>query len=1228
MQVLLVFTLLFLLAHHGYSQASGSGSNSSHPLKPGNSSTLPATSNRPAPLPRNSSSTIKALYQAYSGKTPKFENQPLIRFLSDHPDARLDRMSPNSLSLLETRQSNGLPEGVCAPGQPCTNGACCSNTGVCSYAPSSCAPDVCISNCDAKAPCGQYADPASASCPLNVCCSQYGFCGSESDFCGDGCQEGFGSCGPAPSPLCATSGGAVGERRIGYYASWSTTKSCDAVPPEDLDVSSLTHVIFSFAFFDPSTFQITPMDANAGALLSRFTALKRKKPGLETWIAIGGWSFNDAGNVPDTRQAFSNMAGSAANRRAFIRNLLNFMQTYGFDGVDLDWEYPGAEDRGGVAADKANFPLLLSEMRAALGGRGISVTLPSSFWYLQNFDPPALARSVDWFNVMSYDIHGVWDSDNRFTGPFIRPHTNLTEIDSGLDLLWRAGVSPEQVTLGLGWYGRSFTLADPSCGVPDGVCRFTAGANPGECSNNAGTLTNAEIKRILASGIATESYDEKAGVKWMQWNSNQWVSYDDGVTMQQKMSLANQRCLGGIMIIYLLTDLACKWSIDQDNTGASMDDMLGIGDANAVPDAIKKGYKDMAAAATRRKAVADSCYWSLCGGQCTDGYFDVTESRGSPSAAQRNAICAPGEVQTLCCAPGTILGQCRWEGFRGVGFPCSPACSDRNATLVARNTNSYHTNQDGQIRDLTCIGGYQAFCCSGFEPSPITNTGNLNLIGQGDLEGGRSTETSLVVVRDEHGMVLHKRAKPSLGFALTLCAAIGAFGALETLGLAIIVGGVCAATAVAVKAIGFIAGLIGDLFGWLFGGSMSTPNRGTPTTIGTRSAYGQWALLNFNIGGGGGSTTTSCDCVVTYTCRYGLGWDEVCDNQRWAVNKVLGGHTVFQPDAQRPGGRRYSAWSANQRAAQFRTLAQQRDARNVYRCQLDEFPMGDLEESGGGQPQACRLVNGPANAAQGADYSAWKRAQWRPCSSYRRTECNIQDRGPPATWKFGPLNGNRGGGNGKRFLNAYGFDSQTPNSLCFATYNMYGLAYGWPRQNWRDDPHPVGGNRPYNIQPGVFQKREQERLAAAAGNSSTEEAVCYANQAPRQQQQQQQDGGGDFTHDGQQFVDMQGNPIDGRNCDIIYDDDGDDPESRTRIVIDEDGRVVSMYIEDADAGFWGSGAEDGGGAYEIPVTLVTTATTIQPSARPGSGEASFTIPTSTTMTRKRMKTVVTVAPAV
>lgn len=292
------------------------------------------------------------------------------------------------------------------------------------------------------------------------------------------------------------------------------------------------------------------MDANAGSLYSRFTALKKKQPGLQTWISIGGWSFNDATNSPNTQTAFSDMVGSAGNRRAFIVSLRNFMQTYGFDGVDLDWEYPAADDRGGIEADFSNFPSFLAELRASLGsGVGITVTLPSSYWYLQHFDVVAMEPHLDWMNLMSYDIHGVWDSGNKHTGPYIRPHTNITEINLGLDLLWRAGVSPSNVVLGLGWYGRSFTLSDPSCNTPNGVCEFSGGGAEGECTASSGTLSNAEIKRILASGVGVEGYDATAGVKWLTWNSNQWVSYDDGVTIQQKIANANGLCLGGIMIV-------------------------------------------------------------------------------------------------------------------------------------------------------------------------------------------------------------------------------------------------------------------------------------------------------------------------------------------------------------------------------------------------------------------------------------------------------------------------------------------------------------------------------------------------------------------------------------------------------------------------------------------------------------------------------------------------------
>jgi hypothetical protein len=139
---------------------------------------------------------------------------------------------------------------------------------------------------------------------------------------------------------------------------------------------------------------------------------------------------------------------------------------------------------------------------------------------------------------------------------------------------------------------------------------------------------------------------------------------------------------------------------------------MGIGTANGVSEAAATSFKEQMANATLQSAVASSCYWSLCGGTCTTGYFDVTDARGQIAGFQQNSVCSSGESQMLCCAPGTTMGTCKWEGFRGVGMPCSPACSDPDATIVARNTNPYQINEGGQLEDLTCTGGYQAYCCT------------------------------------------------------------------------------------------------------------------------------------------------------------------------------------------------------------------------------------------------------------------------------------------------------------------------------------------------------------------------------------------------------------------------------------------------------------------------------------------------------------------------------------
>lgn len=156
------------------------------------------------------------------------------------------------------------------------------------------------------------------------------------------------------------------------------------------------------------------------------------------------------------------------------------------------------------------------------------------------------------------------------------------------------------------------------------------------------------------------------------------------------------------------------WSIDQDNEdGNSMNDLLGIGAANGVTEAQAQAYKEQLDNATIQNDIASSCYWSLCGDICSNGYFDVTEAKGQVASIQQNSVCSDDEYQTLCCAPGTTTGQCAWEGFRGVGLPCTPVCNSTDAVIVAQNSNTYYEDENGQTADHTCTGGYQAYCCEG-----------------------------------------------------------------------------------------------------------------------------------------------------------------------------------------------------------------------------------------------------------------------------------------------------------------------------------------------------------------------------------------------------------------------------------------------------------------------------------------------------------------------------------
>ncbi|KAH6644816.1 glycoside hydrolase superfamily [Boeremia exigua] len=448
----------------------------------------------------------------------------------------------------------------CSAANPCPDGSCCNSQGQCGYRDEHCK-ESCVATCDAKAPCGVNSKNGGQACPLNVCCSHFGFCGASEAFCRDEtasgqstpCQKGFGKCGTVKSlaqPSCGTGSGTA-SRKIAYYEGWNTRRRpCDKVWPANIDTTGLTHLIFSFATIDPVTFAVSPMHPDDEKLYADFFALK---DGSQKWIGIGGWEFSDAGA---TRYTWSQMASSKTNRDAFIASLSKFLDKWSFQGIDIDWEWPGAETRGGnPAIDKQNQIDLMKELRAALGSRGLSVVVPAQYEYLKNLDPKSLESNVDFLNILAYDLHGPWDASIPGLGPLIKPHTDLKEIDTALDLLWFNDVTPAKVNLGVANYGRGYTLADAGCTHLG--CTWNGPSQAGECTELAGILSQCEIQRLIGQkNLQPEIIKDGAGVKQIIFDG-QWVGYDDKETLGLKTELANDRCLGGTAL----------WAIDYASCG-------------------------------------------------------------------------------------------------------------------------------------------------------------------------------------------------------------------------------------------------------------------------------------------------------------------------------------------------------------------------------------------------------------------------------------------------------------------------------------------------------------------------------------------------------------------------------------------------------------------------------------------------------------------------------------
>jgi len=351
-----------------------------------------------------------------------------------------------------------------------------------------------------------------------------------------------------------------------YYTNWSQYRPNDGKYfPEDIDANLCTHLFFSFAKMcqGGGGWTLCPYEWNdqdepwSEGLYTRMQKKKQQNPEIKTLIAVGGWNHGSSG--------FKEMVATKEGMEIWVKNAIKYAQDNGFDGVDLDWEYPAKTTVDtSPPEDYENFQTLCEIFRREADKipgflLTAAVGIGQDKIYVKDGAPPSynvkhLSDHMDMINLMAYDIHGHWEDK---TGHQALAHVKLEDdrLEGTDSVEWILenwivqGADPQKLALGMGAYGRSFKLANPSDNGYMAPCKLgnngLYSGSPGTYTREPGYLAYYEICERLNAGW-TEVWDDEGQVPYAHGDGD-WVGFDNVRSIEYKVEIAKHYNLGGIM---------------------------------------------------------------------------------------------------------------------------------------------------------------------------------------------------------------------------------------------------------------------------------------------------------------------------------------------------------------------------------------------------------------------------------------------------------------------------------------------------------------------------------------------------------------------------------------------------------------------------------------------------------------------------------------------------------
>ena len=313
------------------------------------------------------------------------------------------------------------------------------------------------------------------------------------------------------------------QRVVGYYPQWVFNN----FPPEDIDLGVITHVIHAFAWPN-SDGSIGSYDGMFGSGISDVIHEQDRK----FLLSLGGWG-NDSN--------FEIICADADLREYFINNLISILLINGYDGADLDWEFPDSE------SDRGNLNLLVSEMDSAFNAVNpdllITMAIPVTNWWGQWNDFEFLTNHVDFYNAMTYGTHGDWSSHAGHLAPLYPSPPN--DPDGSCDyfmnyLINTRSIPANKVNMGLPFWGLMWDA--PDINEP--------------FSGSSADIIYYNIPELIGNGW-TYNWDEDALCPYLtNDDGDQIITYENPESIGHKCDYVIDQNIGGLMI----------WALSYDNT--------------------------------------------------------------------------------------------------------------------------------------------------------------------------------------------------------------------------------------------------------------------------------------------------------------------------------------------------------------------------------------------------------------------------------------------------------------------------------------------------------------------------------------------------------------------------------------------------------------------------------------------------------------------------------------